>query len=221
MPKTVQVERSVFAGNEEVAAQNRAQLESAGVVAVNVMASPGAGKTTLILATARALAGRLRPGVIEGDIAGDIDARVVEAAGLPVVQVNTGGACHLRADMVRAALAEMSLDSLDLLFIENVGNLVCPAGVALGERLRVVVASTPEGHDKPAKYPAVFRDADAVVVSKWDVRQAAGFDLDDFVYHLRRLNSTLPLFPLSAVTGEGIQEWVGWLESAVRGHAGG
>lgn len=211
MAKIVRVERSLFAANDEVAAQNRRVLEANGVLAVNMMASPGAGKTTLILATAAALAPGLRCGVIEGDIAGDLDARAVEAAGLPVVQINTGGACHLRADMVAAALADLPLDEIDVLFIENVGNLVCPAGVALGEQRRVAVSSTPEGSDKPLKYPAVFRGADAVVISKWDAVPYVGFDEDDYVSYLRRLNSEVPLFRLSARTGEGMGDWLAWL----------
>lgn len=215
MPKTVRVERSVFAANEDVATANRRALEAAGTVAVNIMASPGAGKTTLILATAAALGPDVRCGVIEGDIAGDLDARVVEEHGLPVVQVNTGGACHLRADMVAAALAELPLAHIDVLFIENVGNLVCPAGVLLGEQRKVVVSSTSEGHDKPLKYPAVFREADAVVVSKWDLAPYVGFEMDAYVDYLRRLNSAVPLFRLSARTGEGMGDWVAWLRKQV------
>ncbi len=211
MPKVIEVRRSVFAGNDEIARRNRSRLDEAGVKALNLMASPGAGKTTLILATARALAGELRLGVIEGDIAGDLDAAMVERAGLPVVQINTGGACHLRAGMVETALDELDLADIDALFIENVGNLVCPAGVDLGEHLRVVVSSTAEGDDKPVKYPAVFQTADAVVVSKWDIAPHVGFDLETYESALRRLNSRVPMFRLSARTGEGLEQWIAWL----------
>jgi hydrogenase nickel incorporation protein HypB len=213
--KTIQIGKSVFAANDDVAAANRKVLGEAGTLAINVMASPGAGKTTLILATAKALA-PARVGVIEGDIAGDLDARVVESQGLPVVQVNTGGGCHLRADMIAAALPELPLSALDVLFIENVGNLVCPAGVALGEGRKVVVSSTPEGHDKPLKYPAVFREADAVVISKWDVAPYVGFDLEAYLGYLRQLSSSVPVFRLSARTGEGMSDWVSWLQEQVR-----
>ena len=216
MPKTIQIGRSALAANDDTAAENRRRLDPAGVRGVNVMASPGAGKTTLILATAAALAGHLRCGVVEGDIAGDLDARVVEQAGLPVVQVNTGGACHLRADMLAAALSELPLADIDLLLIENVGNLVCPAGVRLGQHLDVVVSSTPEGHDKPLKYPAVFRQAHAIVVSKWDVAPYVGFDLAVYEGYLRRLNTEAPLFTLSAKTGEGVAAWARWLEGKTR-----
>jgi hydrogenase nickel incorporation protein HypB len=217
MAKTILVGRSTSLANDDIAAANRRLLDSAGVVAVNVMASPGAGKTTLLLATAASLGRRKRCGVVEGDIAGDLDARLVEQAGLPVVQINTGGACHLRADMLAAALQELPLADLDLLFIENVGNLVCPAGVALGEHARVVVSSTPEGHDKPLKYPAVFREAGAVVVSKWDIAAHVDFSLESYDGYLRRLNTAAPLFALSAKTGEGMAAWVRWLAGIQRG----
>ncbi|MGI6207435.1 MAG: hydrogenase nickel incorporation protein HypB [Anaerolineae bacterium] len=218
MAKTIVVGRSVMAGSAETAAANRALLDEAGVLAVNIMASPGAGKTTLILATARALAGELTCAVIEGDIAGDLDAMLVEEAGFSAVQINTGGGCHLRPGMLAPALQELDLAATDIVFIENVGNLVCPAGVDLGEHLRVVVSSTPEGDDKPVKYPAVFREADAVVVSKWDVAPYVGFDLDRYQDGLRRLNSKAPLLCLSARTGEGMSPWLDWLrEQAARG----
>jgi len=212
MARIIEVRRSAFESNDEVARHNRRTLADAGVIAVNMMASPGAGKTSLILATSAALAGKLRFGVVEGDVAGDLDARAVEAAGLPVVQVNTGGACHLRADMLKAALQEMPLQDIDVLWIENVGNLVCPAGVDLGESLRVVVSSTPEGHDKPIKYPGAFRVADAVAVSKWDLAASAGFDLETYASNLRKINSGIRLFCLSALTGEGMAEWVSWMD---------
>ena len=217
MPKTIVVKQSLFADNDEIARANLEALDSAGIVALNVMASPGAGKTTLILATASQLAGRLRCGVVEGDIAGDLDARAAEEAGLPAVQINTGGACHLRASMLAEALAELPLERLDILFVENVGNLVCPAGVLLGEHLRVVISSTPEGHDKPLKYPQAFREASAVVVSKWDLAPLVGFEFDTYQDYLRRVNSGVPVFRLSARTGEGMAEWVAWLEGQARG----
>jgi len=216
MPKTIEVKQSVFADNNALAEKNRSLLDQHGIVALNVMASPGAGKTTLILATAEALAPRLRCGVIEGDVAGDLDARRVEAAGFSAVQINTGGSCHLRAGMVERALSELPLPELDLLFIENVGNLVCPAGVRLGEHLCVVISSTPEGDDKPTKYPAAFRGADAVIVSKWDVAQYVGFDMGRYESALRCISSAVPLFRLSAKTGEGMQEWLDWLVARVQ-----
>ncbi len=213
MAKVIEVGRAVMAAGRQIADENRKRLDEAGVLAVNVMASPGAGKTTLIVETARRLEPGLRSAVVEGDVAGDIDATLVEEAGFAAVQINTGGACHLRADMLTAALEEIDLSATDILFIENVGNLVCPAGVPLGEHLRVVVSSTPEGDDKPVKYPAVFRTAEAVVISKWDVAPFIGFDDARYEAGLRKLNGVAPLFRLSARTGEGVDAWVDWLQS--------
>lgn len=215
MAKTIEVGRSVMASSAGVADANRALLDRASVLAVNVMASPGAGKTTLIVETAKALADELTCAVVEGDIAGDMDAVLVEEAGFQAVQINTGGGCHLRPQMLAAALEQMDLASTDIVFVENVGNLVCPAGVDLGEHLRVVVSSTPEGDDKPLKYPAVFRDADAVVVSKWDVAPHVGFSLERYQEGLRRLNGSAPLLCLSARTGEGMSSWLEWLREQV------
>lgn len=221
MAKVIEVGRAVMAAGQQVAEENRKRLDGAGVLAINMMASPGAGKTTLIVDTAKRLAPDLRCAVVEGDLAGDLDATLVEEAGFGAVQINTGGGCHLRADMLATALDEVDLDTTDVLFVENVGNLVCPAGVPLGEHLRVVVSSTPEGDDKPIKYPTVFRNADAVVISKWDVAPHVGFDTDRYVDGLRRLNGTAPLFRLSARTGDGMDAWVDWLrEQAVRGRRG-
>lgn len=217
MAKTIEVDRSVMASGAAVAAANRALLEETGTLAINMMASPGAGKTTLIVETAKALVGEFTCAVVEGDIAGDIDAVLVEEAGFPVIQINTGGACHLRPDMLAAALRELDLRGTDLIFVENVGNLVCPAGVDLGEHLRVVVSSTPEGDDKPLKYPAVFRDADVVVVSKWDVAPYVAFDLARYQEGLRRLNGRASLFCLSARTGEGMLPWLEWLREQAAG----
>lgn len=206
-----------MAAARATAEANRDELDQAGVLAVNMMASPGAGKTTLIIETAKRLTPEVRCAVVEGDVAGDLDARMVEEAGFPAVQINTGGGCHLRADMLSAALAELDLAAIEVLFIENVGNLVCPAGVPLGEHLRVVVSSTAEGSDKPVKYPAVFRDASAVVISKWDVAPYVGFDLGQYTEALRRLNGTVPVFTLSARTGEGVDAWVDWMRDQVDG----
>ena len=160
----IPVVRDILSANDQVAAENRAALNAAGVVALNLMASPGAGKTSLILAIASRLPPHVRPGVIEGDLASRIDADTIAAHGILVAQINTGGGCHLDAPMIRAALPGLPLGAIDLLLIENVGNLVCPANFALGAHLAVVVASAPEGHDKPYKYPGMFARADAVVL---------------------------------------------------------
>ncbi len=209
----IKVVENISRANERIAAQNRELLDEHRVLAVNLMASPGAGKTSLIMRTIEALRGRLRVGAIEGDTASQVDAERVATSGVPVVQVNTGGGCHLDANMVRPALTELPLAELDLLFIENVGNLVCPAGVALGEHLNVLIASVPEGDDKPYKYPGIFVAVDAVVVNKVDLLPYLDFDMDGFRELVHGLNPQARLFPLSCKTGEGIAEWAEWLIS--------
>ena len=182
-----------------------------GVIAVNIMASPGAGKTSVIAATAERLPAHLRPGVIEGDLASTIDTDALLARGIPAVQINTGGNCHLDAPMIRSALPRLPLDDIDVLFIENVGNLVCPAEFDLGAAVAVVVASVPEGHDKPYKYPGMFAAADAVLLNKADLLAYFDFDLDYFRRGLAMVNPDAPLFVVSCRTGEGLAEWVDWL----------
>jgi len=216
MPKTIPIVKDILSANDAIAAENRRQFDERGILVVNVMASPGAGKTSLILRTIAALGDQVRVGVIEGDVASRIDADKVAAAGVPVVQINTGGGCHLDAPMVRQALAELPLDEIDLLLIENVGNLICPAGFALGEHLNVVIASVPEGDDKPHKYPGMFLKADAVVVNKIDLLPYLPFDLDAFREVVSGLNPQARFFRVSCTTGEGIAEWASWLEERTR-----
>jgi len=198
-----------------VAAENRATFDAAGVFVLNLMASPGAGKTSLILATADPLPEAIRPAVVEGDLASTIDADTIAARGIPVVQINTGGSCHLDAPMIRTALPNLPLDDVKLLFIENVGNLVCTADFALGADLAVVVASAPEGHDKPYKYPAMFARADVVLLNKADLLEVFEFDVDYFRRGLEMLNPGVPLFVVSCRTGDGMKEWVAWLLSCM------
>lgn len=186
-------------------------MDQHGILAVNIMASPGVGKTSVILHTIAALRGRLRVAVIEGDVAGRVDADRVAATGTPVVQINTGGGCHLDAPQVQNALGQLPLNEIDLLLIENVGNLVCPAGFALGEHRKVMVASVPEGHDKPIKYPGMFTVVDALLLNKTDLLPYMDFDLTAFRTAIRALNAAAPLFEISCRTGEGIEAWVEWL----------
>jgi hydrogenase nickel incorporation protein HypB len=209
--KKIPVVKEILSANDQVAAENRVTFDAADVFVLNLMASPGAGKTSLILSTADALPDHVRPGVIEGDLASTIDADTIAERGIPVVQINTGGNCHLDAPMVRTALPNLSLAELDLLFIENVGNLVCPANFALGADLAVVVASVPEGHDKPYKYPGMFAGADAVVLNKADLLEVFEFDVDYFRRGLEMLNPGVPFFVVSCRTGEGVEEWGAWL----------
>ena len=218
----VPVVRDILSANERLAEQNRRLLAEHHVCAVNIMASPGAGKTSLILRTIDALAGRLRVGVIEGDIASRVDADKVAAAGAPVVQVNTGGTCHLDAPMVGVALERLPLDQIDLLFIENVGNLICPVEFGLGEAARVVVSSVPEGDDKPYKYPGIFAAVDAIVLNKIDLAPYVPFDRAAFRTLVAGMNPKASFLELSCATGEGLEAWVGWLEALaarVRGGA--
>jgi len=214
MPKVKVVER-ILSANDQIAAENRARLDAQGVVTINIMASPGAGKTSLILRTAEALRGRLRVGAIEGDVASSVDADKVAAAGVPVVQINTGGQCHLDAPMVTRALDALPLDDVDVLLVENVGNLICPSGFQLGQRWDVVVSSVPEGDDKPLKYPGIFTEVDAVVINKIDLQPYLDYDEAAFRQTVRALNADVPIFSLSCKTGEGVADWADWLVAAV------
>ncbi|MGQ9681287.1 MAG: hydrogenase nickel incorporation protein HypB [Anaerolineae bacterium] len=209
----IPVVRNILSANERRAADNRALLARHRVCAVNIMASPGAGKTSLILRTAEVLRGIVRVGVVEGDVASRVDADKVAAAGIPVVQINTGGACHLEAPMVGAALEQLPLETLDLVFIENIGNLICPVDFQLGEHARVLVSSIPEGDDKGHKYPGIFAAVDAVVLNKLDLAPYVPFDRDAFRRLLQGLNPKAPLFELSCTTGEGLQPWAAWLQT--------
>jgi hydrogenase nickel incorporation protein HypB len=205
------VMEKIMTANDRIALENRTLMDQHGVVAVNVMASPGAGKTSLILRSIEALRGRLRVCVIEGDVAGRIDADKVAETGTPVVQINTGGGCHLDAPQIQTAIKRLPLVDVDLLFIENVGNLVCPTGFALGEHINMMVAHVPEGHDKPVKYPGMFTVVDAMVLNKMDLMPYLDFDRDAFHTAFRALNASAPVFEVSCKTGEGIAEWAEWL----------
>ena len=216
----VPVVRDILSANDQIARENRDTFATTETFVVNLMASPGAGKTSLILATAARLPQDVRPGVIEGDLASRIDADTVASHGIPVIQINTGGNCHLDAPMIRAVLGELPLPDIDLLFIENVGNLVCPAEFDLGADLAVVVASAPEGHDKPYKYPGMFAAADAVLLNKADLLAYFDFDLDYFRRGLAMVNPDAPLFLVSCRTGEGMAEWVDWLVNRCEVEAG-
>jgi hydrogenase nickel incorporation protein HypB len=209
----VPVVREILRANDAVAVANRATFEGAGVAVLNVMGSPGAGKTSVILATVAGLGSAVRPGVIEGDIASTIDAELIASHGIPVVQINTGGNCHLDAPMVGAAVEHLDLAALDLLFIENVGNLICPANYRLGADVAVVIASVPEGHDKPYKYPGIFAGADVVLLNKTDVEEIFGFDRAVFEAGVRMVNPDAPVFPVSCRTGAGVAAWAAWLRA--------
>ena len=207
----IPVVKDILNANDQVAAENRELFDENNNFVLNLMASPGAGKTSFILATVDRLPEEVRPGVIEGDLASSIDADTISARGVPVVQINTGGGCHLDAPMIRSALPHLPIAELNLLFIENVGNLVCPAEFKLGADLAVVVASVPEGHDKPYKYPSMFAAADAVILNKADLIEVFEFDVDYFRQGLEMVNPGVPCFVLSCRTGEGVDGWIAWL----------
>jgi hydrogenase nickel incorporation protein HypB len=211
----IDLSRPILARNDALAKANRDRLAARGIFALDVLASPGAGKTTTILATIAAMRDRYRIAVIEGDIASKVDAEKVKSHGIPAVQINTGGACHLEADMISRALDALPLDDLDLVIVENVGNLVCPAEFDLGQGARVVILSVPEGHDKPLKYPGIFAMAEAVLLNKYDTRPMFDFDEAEFRESIRRLNGAAPIFPMSAKTGDGVGQWVEWLAGRI------
>jgi hydrogenase nickel incorporation protein HypB len=216
--RTVKVIESLLSGNDAVAAANRIGLHTSGVLCLNLIAGPGAGKTSLISRTIGALGDRIRVGVIEGDIAGSIDTeRVLAAGAADAVQINTGGRCHLEADMIAKALTRLDLTAIDLLIIENVGNLICPTSWDLGEALKIVLVGAAEGDDKPIKYPTVFARADAVILNKIDLIEAVDFDRERFHEALRALNPDAPLFELSCRTGEGLEGWAAWIGERVVG----
>jgi len=211
----IKVLKDILSANDQIAGRNRELLDKNKIFAVNIMASPGAGKTSLVLQTIKALRDKVKVGVIEGDISSTIDAQTVGKEGVPVVQINTGGECHLDANMVQHALNNLSLD-IDVLLIENVGNLVCPAEFNLGEHRKVLVASVPEGDDKPFKYPLMFTTADAVVLNKTDLLPYVKFNVDSFTKAVKGINAKVKIFPVSCTTGDGIAAWAQWLKGQMR-----
>lgn len=216
MATTIGIEQPVLSRNDRTASELRGRFAKAGTFVVNVLSSPGSGKTTTILATNERLrATGLSCAVIEGDIASDVDALACKQAGMPAIQINTGGLCHLEGNMIAQAVdaldAGVGLDSIDVIFIENVGNLVCPVDFDLGENLSVMILSVPEGDDKPLKYPGIFQHAGALLLNKVDVAPAFDFDLPGYNRVLDNLNPTAARFEVSARHGQGMDEWCSWL----------
>ncbi len=220
MNQRIPVVEKILNANDRLAAENRRLLDEHGVFAINLMASPGAGKTSLIEQTVPRLAAELRLAVVDGDIATSLDADRAAAAGAIAVQINTGGDCHLDAVMLQQALAQLDLRAVDLLIVENVGNLVCPASFALGTHLSVLVASVPEGDDKPYKYPGMYRGVEALVINKIDLLPYVPFRMDYFRQGVELLNPGLRTFPLSCRTGEGLEAWLDWLRGETRRRQG-
>ncbi|HIJ84814.1 MAG: Hydrogenase accessory protein HypB [Magnetococcales bacterium] len=211
--RTMEILSSIFSANDHEAAHNRSHLSRHGVLAVNLMSAPGAGKTALLEAVIDTWGNRYRLGVIEGDLETQNDAQRIRAKGVPAIQINTGSACHLDAVMIHNAMHQINLDTIDILFIENIGNLVCPAAYDLGQNANVILLSVTEGDDKPAKYPVMFRIADLMLVSKTDLLP----HLDDFQVaraenHLRKLANRAPVVSISTRNGQGMTQWLDWLE---------
>lgn len=215
--KVIKVGEDILGANEEKARANKERLDSHHVFTVNIMSSPGAGKTSLILSTIKRLKDKMKMAVIEGDVASSVDADKVNELGIPVVQINTAGGCHLDANMVENALNGLPLEEADLLLIENVGNLICPNAFILGEDKRVMISSMPEGDDKPYKYPAMFADSDVVMLNKIDLQPHLDYNVENFKKTVTGLNPDVIIFPVSCKTGAGMEAWFAWLESAVKG----
>jgi hydrogenase nickel incorporation protein HypB len=215
--KVITVGEKVLVANEVRARENKDRLDRQNIFTINIMSSPGAGKTSLILSTLKHFKNKIGMAVIEGDVASSVDADKVNALGIPVIQINTAGGCHLDANMVAPALDGLPLDKTDLLFIENVGNLICPNNYVLGEDARVMIASLPEGDDKPYKYPAMFADSDVVVLNKTDLQPYLEYNVDAFKKVVTGLNPDVTIFPVSCRTGEGLEDWYAWLGAAVQG----
>ncbi len=212
----IDMKQPILDKNDALAKENRALFEKHKVFVLDLMASPGSGKTSTILATIDALRDEFNIAVIEGDIASNVDAEKIKAQGIAAVQINTGGACHLESDMIRRAVDVLDLDRLDLIIVENVGNLVCPTDFDLGENAKVMILSVPEGDDKPLKYPGVFQVAEAVILNKVDTMPLFNFDNSAFLDSVHQLNPQAPVFPIAATKGEGVEEWANWLADRIR-----
>jgi hydrogenase nickel incorporation protein HypB len=216
----IKIKEEILSENKELADQLRSRLDERGVFLVNFMSSPGSGKTSLIVRTLKHLLGSYRIAVIEGDVDSAVDAERVAQEGVHAVQIQTGGSCHLTAAMVDKGLEAIPLESIDLLFLENIGNLICPVGSDTGAHLNVALLSVPEGDDKPLKYPRIFQTADAFIVNKTDVLDFFDFNLSTFRDRVRRLNPEAPVFEVSCKTGEGIDLWADWLRARTESTGG-
>lgn len=212
----IDIKQPILNKNDELARELRARFAKHHVFVLDLLASPGSGKTSTILATIDALRDEFNIAVIEGDIASSVDAEKIKAQGIPAVQINTGGACHLESAMIKRAVDVLDLERLDLIIVENVGNLVCPTDFDLGENMKVMILSVPEGDDKPLKYPGVFQAAEAVVLNKVDTLPVFNFDREAFESSVKQLNPAAPIFPIAATKGDGVEEWTTWLADKIR-----
>lgn len=216
MSKHIDINEAILKKNDSMAGDLRKLFADNHVFVLDLLASPGSGKTSTILATIEALRDEFNIAVIEGDIASSVDADKIKAQGTAAVQINTGGACHLESAMIKRAVDVLDLDRLDLIIVENVGNLVCPTDFDLGENAKVMILSVPEGHDKPLKYPGVFQVSEAVILNKTDTMPVFDFDEEAFTSSVKQLNPSAPIFPMAATKGEGVDEWASWLADQIR-----
>jgi len=212
----IKILQNILSANDTIARRNQDQLDKHGILAINIMSSPGAGKTSLILQTISRLKPKTRVAVIEGDVASSIDADMIHKQGVLVIQINTEGGCHLDANMTENALNNLPLEEIDLLLIENVGNLICPAEFALGEHKKVMLLSVPEGDDKPHKYPLMFTETDVVLVNKIDLLPYLDFDVSAFDKAVTGLNPRVKILQVSCKTGDGLEPWFSWLEDEIK-----
>lgn len=213
--KIAETRERITADNEREALEVRKAIRQQGAVFINLMGSPGAGKTSTLIRTINALKDTYRIGVMEADVDSDVDARTIRAADVKVIQLHTGGSCHMDADMTRRGLEEMGIEDLDVIILENVGNLVCPAEFDVGADLKVMILSVPEGDDKPLKYPLMFTVSDVMLVNKIDAAPVFDFDFEAAAQRARSLNPKIEVFPLSARTGEGYEPWISWLKKRI------
>lgn len=219
--KVFSIRKNIHEDNKMVADETRAALREKKAFMINVMSSPGSGKTTMLVATVRALKDQMRVGVIEADVDSDVDARTVQHAGAKAVQMHTGGLCHIDATMARAGVDELDVEDVDLVFLENIGNLICPVGYDTGAMKNIAILSVPEGDDKPLKYPMIFAKVDALLISKIDTLPYFDFDLAVLEKRVRELNPDIRIFPISSKTGEGIEEWTTWIREQMEGEING
>ena len=214
--KIIELKETITASNDRDAEVLRGEMKKKGTLLINLMASPGAGKTTLLESTIALVKDEYKIGVMEADVDSDVDAIRVEMAGAKAIQVHTGGMCHMDAEMTRHGLEELDYEGLDVVFLENVGNLICPAEFDTGAGLKVMILSTPEGDDKPLKYPLMFSESDVLIISKMDVKNYFDFDIDKCIERARKLNPNIIVFPVSAKTKEGLSDWIKWLKNSIK-----
>ncbi len=214
--KIFKIQKNIHEDNAKVAQVTRDELKEKETFLINIMSSPGSGKTTALVSMIKALKEEFKIGVMEADVDSDVDARTVQKAGAKAIQLHTGGMCHLDATMTKQGLDELGVDELDLVFLENIGNLICPAGYDTGAMKNVAILSVPEGDDKPLKYPKIFGKVDVLVVSKMDCMDNFDFDLDILEERVRKLNKNIIIYPISAKTGEGIDAWANWIREQIR-----